>query len=239
MYENAIATELDHYYGIYDAATETWTYYNRMETVWENGMQYAVLSEPIASLPTFSQTPTQTQLSIPTKDGAQITEFYGLVMGNILTKKRSDGTVFYHKEGSSNGFLKVADDKYVRARMTVNPKSGAIYILCTGLNKATLDYNEVKYLDPLGKYLTVTADASSIKISKAILTAIPETMRDSFTLTLGRNNGDYFSYAVTLSYAQLEAWFELTEIKDCNSGNFNDFVEYDKIYVREELNVKH
>ena len=245
-YESAMATEQDHYYGVYDEATETWTYYNRMDTVYENGVQYAALSEPITTLPTFTDSSaSQTELSIKAKNGETITEFSGLVMGNILAVKRSDGTVFYHKEGSNNGFLKITENKYIRARKITVENSNEIRILCDSNNliKATLDYNEVKYLDPLSKYLTVSADVSSIKISKAILDAIPEVVRDGFTLTLSSNNG-YYGY-VTLSYAQLEAWFELTEIKDCGSGHFNGFVDYDKIngehnsVTREELIYKH
>ena len=231
-YENAIASEKDHYYGVRDASGN-WSYYNRMTTTWDwmTETEYAVLSEPITVLPTFSQTPETVELPLMTKNGETVTEFSGLVMGTILTKRRSDGTVFYHKEGTNNGFLKLANsNKYFRARMVVNQKSGATRILCSGLGVATLDWREIEYLDPLGKYLTVSADASSIKISKDILKAIPESVRDSFRLTLERNDNDYGYGHVTLTYVQLEAWFELTEIKDCNSGNFNGFVDYDQIY---------
>ena len=221
-YESNMAAMRDWYYGVYDEATDTWTYYNKYECVWDYDLGDTVyrVSEPLdaANLPQFTTTPTSYVVgSLP--DGQQIYEFSGYVMGDILALRRADGTVFYYKDGSTKGYLKLQDGTYTAATLITDPADGSTRIVCTNLAKATLSDTALDHYGVFDEYISYKHQNSAVVIDKAILAAIPEEIRDDFRLTINTGYGSKY-----LTYDELVGWFALGEAQYIG-GTSNEMIE--------------
>ncbi len=199
----------DWFYGV--LANGEWGYYNKL--AFENG--YAVLSEPIDNVVDGS---SWNRVGI-TAEGYEVYEcvYYHYGTGSVddlvlQAERKADGTIFYYKKGQTVGYLKLQDGTYTRARK-VYTADGSYRIECSDLGKATLTDYALNHNNVFAQYVQLDKHGSAVVISKAILEAIPESVRDSFRI----NIGNY----IYLTYDQLAAWFELEGENYYQNGGFS------------------
>ena len=198
----------DWFYCVDDKNAGTRLYYNKLSFV--DGR--AVLSEPVEGVE-YADTRNWVGTTAEGFDVYECVRYLDEAVdaSTLVAERKSDGTVFYYRRGQTVGYLKMQDGRYVRARK-VYTADGSYRIECSDLSKATLTDYALNHNNVFSQYVRLDKHDSAVVISKALLEAIPESVRDDFRISIG----DY----IYLTYDQLAAWFELAGENYYQNGSF-------------------
>ncbi|MBQ9801718.1 MAG: hypothetical protein IJW51_01435 [Clostridia bacterium] len=162
-------------------------------------------------------------------------EVSGYLPGNLVYETQTDGTVFVHRDGENDGYLKGQDGYYVPATK-VEAEDGSTYIVCTTIGKAYFTSDMLEYNGVFDDCMILSADKTKLTITPALLDKIPENMQDYFYLRLEVTLDDGWETTGRYSYVQLATLMGRYDADDEN-GNGDDGLN-DKFVSREELEIR-
>ncbi|MBE6629971.1 MAG: hypothetical protein E7624_03885 [Ruminococcaceae bacterium] len=198
-------------------------YYSRVDIEYGEWDSYGVLSDPIdEEYANRIELGTYAPLSVSTEKGEQIYCFYGYLATewDLVEEPQGDGTVFYHREGLTKGYLKDQKGYYVRASKIV-ADDGSSYILCHTTQVSIDDY----YIDEIGAFadfVTFNRDETVVTISRELLEWIEQKDLEKYFVIRLRSYDRYGEHFVTLNYYQLAAWLELADAGELVPGDAGD-----------------
>ena len=149
-----------------------------------------------------------------TEGGADVYEYTCISMEDLIYEKLTDGSVFIHREGDSDGYLSCSDGYYINAYKVSDSEDGSEFVSLE-IEPARVYGSTFDYL--LDKYITV--DGLSMTIDKKILKvidALSEQSKQNFKIKFGTYE---YGNCFELDYEDLTGWFEIAQ-KQNSSGKY-------------------